>query len=72
MSVSNTQEEAIQAQYRSVKAGFVQQGTTLNAWSRENGTRIQNVRDAFFGIWRGQGAAALIAKVTAAAKGDQN
>ena len=43
------------------------QGLTLNAWRMKNGTHIQNVRDAFFGKWKGPQASALVAKVSTGA-----
>lgn len=68
MSGSNIPEDAEKARYRRVRAAFVAQGTTLNAWCSDNGTRIQNVRDAFFGRWKGPKARALVDKVTDASR----
>lgn len=68
MSLPNTRENADQALYLRVRAAFVGQGTTLNAWCKDNGTHIQNVRDAFFGRWRGPGADELVRRVVTAAK----
>ena len=68
MSGFNTPEEAAKARYQAVRAGFVAQGTTLTAWCRENGTRIQNVRDAFFGNWNGPAACRLLELVTDASR----
>lgn len=67
MSVTNTPKDADQAQYLKVRAAFIGQGTTLNSWCIQNGTHIQNVRDAFFGRWRGERAAALLERVIQAA-----
>lgn len=69
MSEFNTQNDALQAQYQRLKAAFVERGTSLNAWCLENGTHIQNVRDAFFGRWKGPRAADLVAKVSKACEG---
>lgn len=69
MSSINTQEGAGKASYQMVRAGFIMQGTTLNEWCAENGTRIQNVRDAFFGRWKGPGADELVRRVTLASAG---
>lgn len=68
MSADNTPDDAAKASYQKVRAGFIVQGTTLNVWCIENGTRIQNVRDAFFGRWRGPGADDLRRRVLAAAR----
>lgn len=67
MSLGNTPKDADQALYLKVRAAFVGQGTTLNAWCKENGTHLQNVRDAFFGRWSGEKASLLVERVTAAA-----
>lgn len=67
VSTINTQDEAGKARYLKVRTGFVAQGLTLNAWCNQNGTHIQNVRDAFFGRWKGPQASALVEKVAAAA-----
>ena len=69
MSSIHTQEGAGKASYHMVRAGFIMQGTTLNEWCAENGTRIQNVRDAFFGRWKGPGADELVRRVTLASAG---
>lgn len=67
MSLTNTPKDADQDLYLRVRASFIGQGTTLNAWCKQNGTHIQNVRDAFFGRWTGEKAALLVEKVTTAA-----
>ena len=67
MSADNTQEDLNKGRYLKVRAAFVGQGTTLNAWCRENGLHLQNVRDAFAGKWRGVAASAIIQRVIAAA-----
>lgn len=67
MSTPNTTVEEGKAHYVKVRAAFVGQGTTLNAWCKVNGLHIQNVREAFFGRWNGDKASALVARVTQAA-----
>lgn len=66
MSVNNTRSSDGKARYVKVRAAFVGQGTTLNAWCNLNGMHIQNVREAFFGRWKGDKASALVARVTEA------
>lgn len=68
MSASNTQKNASQARYAKARAGFIEAGTTLNAWCKANGKHIQNVRDAFLGRWVGVGADNLVAQVESAAQ----
>jgi hypothetical protein len=68
MSLSNTPEKGNQALYLMVRSNFVAQGSTLNAWCRANGVHIQNVREAFFGTWRGPRADELVLRVVEAAK----
>jgi len=68
VSTSNMILAEGKARYLAVRAGFVCQGTTLNAWCRQNGTHIQNVREAFFGRWKGNRASSLVARVTEAAE----
>lgn len=46
-----------------VRAGFVGQGTTLNAWCRANGYHIQNARMALLGRWRGPAGKALVIRL---------
>lgn len=63
MSLANTQKDADQALYLKVRVGFISQGTTLNAWCKENSLHIQNVRAAFLRQWIGPSANALIERV---------
>lgn len=67
MSVTNMKEPEGKARYQRVRAGFIIQGSTLNQWCSENGTNIQNVRDAFLGRWQGPKANELRQRVTQAA-----
>lgn len=57
------------AAYQKARACFIVQGTTLNEWCRENGSHIQNVRDAVFGRWKGPRADDLVRRVTLASTG---
>lgn len=66
MSVNNTPIDLGQVRYLRVRAAFVSQGTTLNAWCKANGSHIQNVRDAFFGKWKGERAAEMVARIVVA------
>ncbi|WP_162497404.1 hypothetical protein [Roseovarius dicentrarchi] len=59
MSPTNTLKESRKALYDSARAAFVMRGTSITEWSRDNGTRIQNVRAAFLGEWTGPKADAL-------------
>ena len=63
MSMTNTPKKADQELYLRVRGAFVGQGGTPNAWCRANGVHIQNVREAFFGTWRGPRAEALVERV---------
>lgn len=67
MSVFTTAPEANQDSYLRVRVAFVARGTSLHAWCRDNGVAMSNVRAAFFGVWKGEKATALIVKVRAAA-----
>lgn len=67
MSVNNTPDPKRKETYLRVRASFIARGTTLNEWCRSNGLHIQNVRDAFFGRWKGEGADALVARTLDAA-----
>ena len=67
MSFPNMNEAERKARYQRVRAGFVANGTTLTEWCRENGTYIQNVRDAFFGKWNGPAALKTVERVEQAA-----
>ena len=39
--------------YLNVRAGFVQQGTSLTSWCRERGINASNARAALAGAWNG-------------------
>lgn len=66
MSQNNIQVDGDAKRYQKVRAAFIVKGTTLTAWCAENGTRIQNVRDAMFGRWKGPRAEELVARVVEA------
>ena len=67
MSLPNMNTKEGKERYQLVRAGLIVQGTTLTHWCRENGTCIQNVRDAFFGRWQGPKATDLTRRVLQAA-----
>lgn len=67
MSLGNTRSIEGKERYTQARAACVSHNTTLNAWCTANGIHIQNVRDAFFGKWKGDGANALVARVLTAA-----
>ena len=45
--------------YREIRAAFITQGTTLGAWCRENGIRMQSAKSCLMGIWNGPKGKAL-------------
>jgi hypothetical protein len=49
--------------YASVRAGFISQHTSLNKWCKAHGIHRQNARDALLGIWTGDGANAIRARL---------
>jgi hypothetical protein len=49
------------------KAGFVERGTPLNAWCRQNGVIRQNADRALLGQWTGPRATALVDRIAMAA-----
>lgn len=49
--------------YASVKAGFVAQHTSLNAWCKKHGIHRQNAREALLGIWSGKSGKELRARL---------
>ncbi len=53
--------------YLKVRAGFVAQGTTLNAWCRANGHLRGNARHALIGSWDGPKGRAFRADLVKAA-----
>lgn len=57
------------ALYRYVRAGFVSQGTSLQAWCELEGIYRQNARKCLLGEWRGAKATALVARLVAAVGG---
>lgn len=54
-----------------VRAGFVQQGTSLTAWCDQNGLTRQNVRTALLGGWNGPKAQQLRSQIVEASKGSK-
>jgi len=55
--------------YQHVRAGFVLNGTSLNAWCRANGVAHQNARSALMGEWTGPKAAEMVHRLVAASQG---
>lgn len=49
--------------YASVRAGFISQHTSLNKWCKAHGIHRQNARDALLGIWTGESADILCARL---------
>ncbi len=52
---------------RSVRARFIEQGTTLGEWCRNNNLHMSNCREALIGSWDGPKAKAVRAKILKAA-----
>ena len=52
---------------REIRAGFILRGTTLAAWSREQGMDASLVRQAIYGTWAGPKGRAVKANVLRAA-----
>jgi hypothetical protein len=57
--------------YAQVKAGFVLQESSLNRWCKEHKIHRQNARDALLGVWKGDGADALIDRLATDARINQ-
>lgn len=53
--------------YHKVRAGFVDQGISLNRWCKENGYRIENARSCLTGNWDGPKARQFRQEMVAAA-----
>lgn len=53
--------------YNRVRAGFITQDTTLQAWCRENDILRQNALNCLVGVWNGPKAKALRARLIKAA-----
>lgn len=54
-----------------VRAGFVAQGTSLNAWCALHGIRYPNARQALIGSWNGPKGAAIRERIVHAAEGGE-
>lgn len=54
----------------SVRAGFVAQGTSLNAWCVEHGIRYPNARQALIGSWNGPKGLAMRIRIMRASAGE--
>lgn len=67
--MSNIDRDGTSDRLRDVRAGFVQQGTSLSAWCRANGLTRQNVCSALQGERRGPKAEEVVRRAVAAATG---
>ena len=57
--------------YNRVKAGFILQNSSLEAWCREHNLRRQNVTSALLGGWRGPKARELVTRISAESKPEE-
>jgi lambda repressor-like predicted transcriptional regulator len=57
----------LEKRYRRVLAGFVLQGTSLNAWCRGAGVKRQNATKALMDQWKGPRAQQVLARILDAA-----
>jgi hypothetical protein len=48
---------------RKVRAAFIEKGTTLKGWCRDNDVRFSNARHCLIGTWNGPKGQALRAKI---------
>lgn len=53
-----------------VRIGFIRQGTTLNAWCRDNGVLIGAARQALIGVWDGPKGRAMRRRIVRASGAD--
>lgn len=51
------------ALYNEVRAAFILKGSSLGAWCRKNGFRIQNARATLTGTWNGPAGRKLRARI---------
>ena len=57
--------------YNRVKAGFILQNSSLEAWCRKHKMRRQNVTSALLGGWRGPKARELVVRIARESKSEQ-
>lgn len=67
MSDVNIAEYANQ-RHRLVRAGFIAQGTSFQAWCAREGVTRQNADKALLNKWKGPTASKLVARILEAAK----
>ena len=60
--------EKLRQRHRLVRAGFVAQGSSLQAWCIQQGFKRQNVDKALMTEWTGPKATSVLAQVLEAAK----
>lgn len=63
LAPSDTSEKLL----RCVRAGFVTQGSSLNAWCALAGVKRQNAAKALSGEWAGPKASVLVTRIKEAA-----
>lgn len=61
-------DEDILLRHRLVRAGFIAQGTSFQAWCTREGVTRQNAHKALMHQWKGQKASELVARILEAAK----
>jgi lambda repressor-like predicted transcriptional regulator len=54
--------------HRLIRAGFVAQGTSLQAWCKQEGVKRQNAEKALKQTWKGPKAADLVTRILEAAR----
>ena len=67
MSDVNIAEE-LRHRHRLVRAGFIAQGSSFQAWCVREGVTRQNAGKALMNQWKGPKASALVARILEAAK----
>lgn len=58
--------ESLAMRHRRVRAAFLCQGTSFDAWCRQNGVHPQNAHKAMTGRWSGPKAAQLVDRILSA------
>ena len=60
--------ENLKQRHRLVRAGFMAQGTSFQAWSIQESVTRQNADKALMNPWQGPKVSALVARIPEAAK----
>lgn len=60
--------ENLKQRHRLVRAAFIAQGASFQAWCIQEGVTRQNADKALMNQWKGPKAAALVARILEAAK----